>query len=172
MDKILQGQIEKRIVLIGAVIVIAILGMVMRNVIADPLADKRAWLEDALLETPQVIQDEAAREWPTWQWVQEINTNPKLWDALVPPPPPPPPPAPPAPKRPDLAELLKDVTPTRQTVGQNVRFVTRQHPNGIYVEVGETLNGCKFESFTRDSVRFSLYWSQGEETIIINLPRQ
>jgi len=158
---------ERLLVIISVIVLIAILGVMAFLFVRDPMDEHRVTLDDQLAAVKPV---DVAFQKPNWdfdKWQNSLATKPALWKELVEAPPPAPP-APPPP--PDLQALLKDVTAGRQQVGNKVKILKKGDARGSFLGVGETLNGLTIKEITKKEVVFSMTW-QGKE-LTVNLPRE
>ncbi len=154
------------------VLAVALAGIVM-NALGDPLAGKRAELQERLAQVPKSIQVPDPEGWQFDKWQESLARKPGLWDALIPEPPPPPPAPPAPPKPPDLKEMLAGVRPTRQQIGgKKLKLITPENPKGAWVNIGEQVKGCTLQSFDKMQVTFSLFWTQGNKELTYSIPRE
>lgn len=73
---------------------------------------------------------------------------------------------------PNLADRLKDISIGRGQIGTNkIRVLTPDAPEGEWMAIGTTVNGCTLDSFTRDEAIFTYDWKEGGKKLSIALPR-
>ena len=164
--------IDRIIPIVGIALLAAIGAMAVMNVVSDPLAAKRAWLENELAKVPVQQQEANAAEQQETSFRERILSRPELWGALVPLPPPPPPPPPKPPEPPNMEEMLGKVFAGRAQIGKRIKFITADNPAGEFLGVGDTLNGCEITDFDRGTVTFSYYWEEGGKELTYTIQRQ
>jgi len=157
---------EQKVTIAGVAIVASLLVLMGYLLIANPMKERQQQL-NRQIEAIQPI--EVVFEPPKWdfdKWQNSIAAKPKIWQDLVEAPPPPPPPPE---KPPDLGALLKGVSPTRQQVGSKIKIITGTDPKGVFMQVGDTINGLTIKSIEKTEIIFSLMW-QGKE-LTTSLPK-
>ena len=140
---------------------------------ANPMDEIRADLARELAQTPAGVgtggdgQDFAALQ-------NRIARRSSLWRELIA--------APAAPQKapvvdagpsaPNLADRLKDISIGRGQIGTNkIRVLTPDAPEGEWMAIGTTINGCTLDSFTRDEAIFTFDWKEGGKKLSIALTR-
>ena len=142
------------------------LWIVFRAIVNPVKAERESFAADLAKVTPV----EVAIDKPNWnfeKWEKSIAGKQSLWQELVAPPPPVPPP-PEAP--PDLQKMLQGVTATRQSVGGRAKIIKPDEPKGVFMKVGDNINGLRIKEITKTEVTLSLTWHEKELTA--TLPRQ
>lgn len=157
----------------GLVLSIPIIVWMIYAALFNPMDGHRAQLATALAGANAPGMDgQAQRDFAAIQ--QAIAARPGLWGELVPAPPAPaaPPRAAAPPSAPDLAAMLEGVRIGRGQIGENkLRIHTPDAPDGEWVAVGTTIQGCIFTAFTPEEAIFTHYWEQGGRELSIALPR-
>ncbi|HOC74199.1 MAG TPA: hypothetical protein PKL54_15400, partial [Candidatus Hydrogenedentes bacterium] len=59
-----------------------------------------------------------------------------------------------------------------QQVGQKVKLVTPQSPRGVFVGVGDDVNGLKVKSIEKTGIVLSFLWKEKQEELTVTLPRE
>ena len=140
---------------------------------ANPMDEIRADLARELAQTPAGVgtggdgQDFAALQ-------NRIARRSSLWRELIAAPAAPQkaPETPAGPKAPNLAERLKDVSIGRGQIGTNkIRVHTPEAPDGQWMAIGASINGCTLDSFTPEEAIFTYDWKAGGKKLSIALPR-
>ena len=158
--------------LIGGGIAVLLGGALLLNTVQNPVAGRRESLKLALAEVRAGDTDVESQTWDFDLWNGTITGRAYVWTELVPPPPPPPPPPTPPPQKPDLQKMLEGVKATRQQVGQKVKIFTSQSPRGVFVGVGDDVNGLKVKSIDKTGVVLSFLWKEKQEELTVTLPRE
>jgi len=68
--------------------------------------------------------------------------------------------------------MLEGVRATRQQVGQKVKIFAPQIPKGVFVAVGDDVNGLKVKAIEKTGVTLSFLWKEKQEELTITLPRE
>lgn len=158
---------ERIAVILGALIVLAICGLIAFNFWSDPTGVRREELELTLAVIEPIEVEFESPDWDFDGWQGSVAAKPSLWQELIEPPPPPPPPPE---KPPNIAAKLKGVTAGTRKIGKTVIIKSRSDPKGTYLGVGDVVGGCTIKEITRGSVIFSLTW-KGQE-LLHEIPRQ
>ena len=153
--------------IVGVIVIAGILAFIGYNFWANPVGEKRQWLNQELSEIQpiEVIFDKP--QWDFKGWQDSVAGKPALWEELIEPPkaPPPPPPTPP-----NLNAMLKGVRALRQGVGKRAKIITPGDARGAFMGVGDMVNGLRIKEVTKTAVTFSLEW-QGQE-LTTSIPRE
>jgi len=134
------------VVILSTLTAIAGIGMIVLNVAANPLEERRVALaadREAVegLWTPQ--SEEPGQ--PPEALAESIIAEAALWRPIVEPPPPPPKPF-------DIDAALSGVKPTRRQIGD--RIVIDGKGGGDLYGVGDSIGGCRIAEITRKAVVF------------------
>lgn len=154
------------------ILILFVLSQIVMNFLFDPTEVRRQNLSRDLQSVPPSSRLSDSSNVDIDEWGQKIIDKKDLWKPLVPPPPPPPPPPPAPPKRPDVAQMLQGVKASRQQIGQKIKIFTPEEPRGVLVGVGDTVKGCKVQSFDRSTVTFVYFWQEGKEEIPYTINRE
>lgn len=152
-----------------------IVAMMLWNLAFSPMSAERAALEAELAQVPASAGVAEAMAHDFTQLHAQIAAKPALWQELVGPPAPPTPkpvvpPAPPS--TPDVAAMLQDLGMAPGQIGKlRMKVITPSNPRGDWMKVGDTYNGCRLISFTREEAVFSYVWKERNKEIIVTLPR-
>ena len=139
---------------------------VLLNAVQNPMTGRRESLRLALADVRAGDTDVESQTWDFDLWNGIITGRAYVWTELVPPPPPPPP------EKPDLQKMLEGVRATRQQVGQKVKIFAPQIPKGVFVAVGDDVNGLKVKAIEKTGVTLSFLWKEKQEELTITLPRE
>lgn len=156
-----------------------IAGLIAAKILLDfvfnPMNAVRADLAEELSKVPAHASVEEATEHDYAVLHNTIAAKPSLWQELVAPaarPAPKAPPAPPPAEAPDVAAMLKDLGMAPGQIGKDrMRVIPPGRPKGDWMRIGDTFNGCKLVSFTRDEAVFSYYWEAKKKELKATLPR-
>lgn len=162
-----------RLTRITAVIAALIMLWILLHTVANPMDDVRAELARELAQVPEGAGSGAeGLEFAALQ--NSIAGRPSLWRELIAAPEAPPeaPVVDAGPSAPNLADRLKDISIGRGQIGTNkIRILTPDAPEGEWMAIGTTINGCTLDSFTRDEAIFTYDWKEGGKKLSIALPR-
>ena len=150
-----------------------VLAKVVLNIFVSPMDRIRDNVAASLAEIPAnaPLSNGAGQDYALW--ARDIKAVPSLWQEIVAPPPPPPPKAPPKASAPNLAEMLADVSIGKGQIGKTkIRVVTPEAPRGRWLQIGDAVNGCTLESFTRKEAIFTYYWEDGGKILEVALLRE
>ena len=148
-----------------------ILARVVLNMVVSPLDSNREALREALAAVPEHASLDDGLNDPQ-VWTQSIDDSPALWQELVAPAPAAPPPAPTL-EEPDVLTMLKTIHVGRAQIGTSkIKIFTPKDPQGIWLEIGETINGCRLTGFDRETAQFSYYWEAGKRNLAVALERE
>lgn len=160
---------QRIIYIVGIGLLAAILLMVARDVARNPLVDREKDFHARLDQVPLRVE---ATEGLTTDYAAlraQVAAKPALWDALVPPPPPPPVRV----VRPDIQRMINGVTASRQSIGDKVKFFTKDAPKGKWVEKGETITGkVVLKDFNKFECTVAYYWEHNDEEILTIMVRE
>lgn len=162
---------------IAGVLVVLIAAKMVLDLVMSPADVVRAELAAELAKVPERAPLSGADDRDFAALCNPVLEKPSLWRELIPPPPPPPAPeAKPVvaarPDAPDLATLLNGLVLRPGQIGQNkMQVVTPAHPEGAWMAIGDTFNGCVLESFSREEAVFSYFWKEGNEELQVTMPR-
>ena len=158
----------------GAIVLVVALKMLL-NLFMSPADAVRAELAAELATVPDHAPLSGAGSEDYAALCNPILSKPSLWHELVAAPAPPPAPkaaAPAPPNAPDVAGMLKELGMVRGQIGGNkMRVVTPEAPEGTWMAVGDSFNGCTLESFTREEAVFRYSWKEGGRDLRVTLPR-
>lgn len=152
---------NRRIYLTGAIVLIAVLALIVKDILANPIRPRKEAhiAEIALIDTssePFVV----ARELDYAQLENSIIGKESLWKELIAPKKKPPP----KPKQPNLQKKLKGISATRQQIGSGdtmkIQFVKteKDKKTRFWKRIGGSINGLKISAITNDKVEFSMKW--------------
>lgn len=161
-----------RLTRITAVIAALIVLRMLLYTVVNPMDRVRADLARERAQVP--VSGASGAEGLEFAALQNtIAGRPSLWRELIPlPEEPEAPTVPTGPSAPNLADRLKGVSIGRGQIGTNkIRVLTPDAPEGQWMAIGSTLNGCTLDSFTRDEVIFTYDWKEGGKKLSIALPR-
>lgn len=160
---------------IAGAIVLLIAAKIILNLFMSPADAVRAELEEALAQVPARAPLSGGEDPDFAALCNPILDKPSLWHEVVGPPPAAPraaPAAPPVPAAPDVAGMLKDLGMAPGQIGEDkMRVIPPGAPDGAWMAVGDTFNGCTLESFTREEAVFSYYWKEGDKVLTVAIER-
>ncbi len=161
-----------RLTRITAVIAALIVLRMLLYAVVNPMDRVRADLARERTQVP-VSGASGAEGLQFAAFQNSIAGRPSLWRELIAvPEAPEAPPVVAGPSAPNLADRLKGVSIGRGQIGTNkIRVHTPDAPEGQWMAIGATLNGCTLDSFTRDEVLFTYDWKEGGKKLSIVLPR-
>ena len=166
---------ERKGAIITGTVVVLVAAKMLLNFIAGPARTVRAELAADLAQIPERAPRGGAPEPDYAALSNPILEKQSLWRELIAPAPLPPrsaPKAPPPAAAPDLTRLLKDLVLAPGQIGKNrMRVLTPEHPDGKWMAIGESYNGCTLMSFTREEATFSHDWKAGGKKLTTTLPR-
>ncbi len=162
---------------IAGAIVALIAAKILLNLIVSPADGVRAELAAELENIPDHAPLARTDDQDFAALFNPVLEKPSLWREVIAPPPAPPAeevaPAPAAaPNAPDLKAMLGGLVLRPGQIGQDkMKVIVPSHPDGAWMALGDTFNGCVLESFSRQEAVFSYYWEEGKETLRIALSR-
>ena len=150
------------------------LALTVMNFLNNPVEAKRTELEEQLLDVSGAVPASARIEdfvWPFDQWRSTIQSKPKVWERLTPPP---------EIKRrvvrvakaPAWATLLQGVKALKRQQGDKPKIIHPGNTKGEYLPIGTKLKDCELVSYDREKVTFSHYWPATKETRTFSIPRE
>jgi hypothetical protein len=162
---------DRTLLILGVLTAAPFAGVLVYNGATDPLAEQRLWMEDRLARIV-TLDNNTGGDNADGTWLEAVATRPGAWRSITTPPPAPEaaPPAPPS--KPDVKKMLEGVLPTRQQIGDKIKLRTPQSERGEWFVKGDSINGCVISEIDKTSVTFSFNWKEGNETIVVKLPRE
>ena len=148
---------------------LGIAGLILARVVLN-VVENREELRVALAAVPEHAAIDDSNSDPQ-AWAQSIQAAPALWQELVAPAPVAPTPAPKV-EEPDVLAKLKNVRVGKAQIGTTkLKIFTPENPRGTWLELGESVNGCKLTAFDRETAFFSFYWEAGKRNLDVALVR-
>ncbi len=165
-----------RAVQITGVVVLLIAVKIALGLVWSPADIVRAEIESELARVPERAPLSGGEDRDFAALCNPVLEKPSLWQELVSPPPPPAPKEKPVavapPDAPDLKSLLVGLVLRPGQIGRNkMQVITPTHPEGAWMSVGDTFNGCRLKSFTREEAVFSFFWEEQNEMLEVTMPR-
>lgn len=166
---------ERKLAMTTGGVVGLIAATMLWNLVFSPMDAARAALEEELAKVPTHAGTAESMDHDFTQLHEQIAAKPALWQELIAPPAPPAPkPAapPPPPSTPDVAAMLQDLGMAPGQIGKlRMKVITPANPRGDWMKVGDSYNGCRLLSFTREEAVFSYLWKEKNQEITVTLPR-
>jgi len=162
---------------VAAVLVLLIVAKMALNLFSSPADAVRAELAAELASIPDRAPLSGTDDRDFAALCNPVLEKPSLWQHVIAAPPTPPAPevkpmvaAPP--NAPNLETLLNGLILRPGQIGQDkMKVITPANPEGAWMALGDTFNGCVLESFTREEAVFSYFWEDGNDVIRATLPR-
>lgn len=152
---------------IGVCGALAIAGLMVMNMMHDPMQAERTAFQEALNEVEHTPQD-AVPETDADALVANLLQHQKPWNPLLKPVKTPPVPRTP----PDLNTIFKGISATRSSVGNRVKMITPDHPHGVFLGVGDALRGGRIVSVDDEQVVIRYRWKENNRDLTHILKRR
>lgn len=160
---------ERKLQIVFALLTAGVIGLVILNFVQSPMEAKQAWLHSELQRVPESASPDLIIG-SNISYSTLIAENSKVWKPIVD--------RPEKvvvvkkPEKPDINKLLEGVEVTRFKVGDRIKIISKNNPDGGFYGIGEKVNGCVLTEFTRLDATFTYEWKEGKQTLKKSLPRR
>jgi len=161
---------ERKLQILFIVASIATSLLIVFNFIMNPMESRKKWLTDEIAKVPEKLKEADELSFNNVSYGALIGERPQIWASLV---------DKPAEvvveqaaQKPNIDQMLEGVQVTRFKIGDRIKIITKNNPDGGFFGVGDKVQGCVLKEYTRLDATFTFDWKEGKQTLKTIMPRK